>query len=167
MRKPLIAIAAGAMLFAVSPVAAQDASWDGEPYYEDSPYDQDGDGPYDDGPYYEDDAPLPRGAEVAAMAPMLDGMAGAVLQLDVAPMLDALDPFNRYGRRGRRTLGELARRDDPDFDRRLRGSIYGTTAMMGRMMDAIATATPAMRRSLREMEREFDRAVREADPYRR
>jgi hypothetical protein len=166
MRTLLIAVSAGAMLFAAGPVAAQDAYWDDEPYYEDrdGPYD---DGPYDDRPYYEDDTPLPRGAEVAAMAPMIDRMAGAVLQLDVAPMLDALDPFNRYGPRGRRTLGELARRDDPDFDRRLRGSIYGTTAAMARMMDAIATATPAMRRSLREMEREIDRAVRDADPYRR
>ena len=34
-------------------------------------------------------------------------------------------------------------RDDPDFEHRLRGSIYGTTAGIGRMMDAIAAAAPA------------------------
>lgn len=140
MRKLLIAAAAGAM-FAANPALAQD------------------DPIFDDEPYAELEDVLPPGEEVADMAPALDGAAGALLHTDVGPVLDAVDPYRRHGWRGRRTLGDLARRDDPYFELRLHDTIYGTTAEMGRTMDAIAAATPAMRRSLYEMERAIDRAV--------
>lgn len=106
---------------------------------------------------------IPPGAEVEAMAPALDRMVGAMLGLDVGPILDAAEPWRRdraYRPRGR-TLRDLAGRDDPYFEDRLRGSIYGVTADMGRMMDAIAVAAPAMRRSLAEMERSMAAALRE------
>jgi hypothetical protein len=90
-------------------------------------------------------------------APMIDRSADALLDLDVGPLLDAADP---YGRRGRhRTLREIARRDDPYFDRRMRASIYGTAAGLSRMMDGLAAAEPALRRSVREMEDAIGAAV--------
>ena len=109
---------------------------------------------------------LPSGAEVEAMAPALDRMTGALLDVEVGPLLDAVDPYARrpgYGRPGR-TLGRLAGRDDPWFEQRLRGSIYGTTAEIGRMMDAFAAAAPALERSLLELEAGIRAA---ADDYRR
>ena len=109
---------------------------------------------------------LPSGAEVEAMAPALDRMTGALLDVEVGPLLDAVDPYARrpgYGRPGR-TLGRLAERDDPYFEQRLRGSIYGTTAEIGRMMDAFAGAAPALERSLLELEAGIRAA---ADDYRR
>jgi hypothetical protein len=142
MRKLLIAAAAGAM-FAATPALAQE-----EPVFE------------EDG-YAEFEDVLPPGEEVEAMAPAIDNATGALLDVDVGPVIDAVDPYRRQRWRGRRTLGDLARRDDPYFDLRLRDSIYGTTAQLGRMMDAIAAATPAMRRSLYEMERAIDRAARD------
>lgn len=109
-------------------------------------------------------ASIPPSEEVEAMAPAIDRMTGALLDLDVGPVLDAADPWRRgYGPRGR-TLREIARRDDPGFEHRLRGSIYGTTAGIARMMDAIAVAAPAMRRSLSRMEWEMARALREPPP---
>ena len=108
---------------------------------------------------------IPPGAQIEAMAPVIDRMTGALLDVDVGPVIDAADPYARYNyryRRGPRTLGDLAGRDDPAFERRLRASIYGSAAGLGRMMDAIAYAAPAMRRSLAEMEREMDRALRDA-----
>ena len=95
---------------------------------------------------------MPSGAEIEAMAPALDRMTGALLDVDVGGFMDAVDPYARrpgYGRPGR-TLGEMARRRDPDFDARLRASIYGGTARAARMMDAFAAAMPALRRSLDE-----------------
>jgi len=95
---------------------------------------------------------VPSGAEIEAMAPALDRMTDALLDVDVGGIVDAADPYARrpgYGRPGR-TLGELARRRDPYFDARLRGSIYGGAAQAGRMMDAFAAAMPALRRSLDE-----------------
>ena len=87
------------------------------------------------------------------MAPALDRLLGALLTVDVGPIIDAADPYRRrpdYGRPGR-TLGALGSRDDPYFEDRLRSSIYGTTADIGRMMGAFAAAAPALARSLREI----------------
>lgn len=114
---------------------------------------------------------LPSSRDVAAMAPALDRMMGALLDVDVGPMMDAVDPYARrpgYGRPGR-SLGALGRGRDPDFDRRWRGALYGGTAELGMMMDSLAAAAPAFRRSLREMERGIAAAVggyraRRADP---
>jgi len=142
MRKLLIATAAS-LLFA-APAAAQD------------------DPVFDDGLDAEIAASIPPGEEIEAMAPAIDRMTGALLDVDVGPVLDAADPYRRRHWRGRRTLGDLAGRDDPYFEHRLRDSIYGTTAGMAAMMDAFAAATPAVRRSLREAERAIDRAIRES-----
>ena len=104
---------------------------------------------------------LPEPEQVEAMAPVLDRMLGALLTIDVGPIIDAADPMRRrpgYGRPGR-TLGELGRRDDPYFEERLRSSIYDSTADMSRMMGAFAAAAPALARSLREMERAMGAAI--------
>lgn len=95
---------------------------------------------------------VPSGAEIEAMAPALDRVAGALLDVDVGGFIDAADPYVRrpgYGRPGR-TVGAMARRRDPYFDTRLRASIYGGAAQAGRMMDAFASAMPALRRSVDE-----------------
>jgi hypothetical protein len=93
-------------------------------------------------------------------APAIDRATGAMLDLDVGPLLDAADP---YGPRGRhRTLRDIAGRDDPYFERRLRASIYGTAAGLNRMIDAFAAAEPALRRSVRDMEAAIEGAVDEA-----
>ena len=106
--------------------------------------------------------PAPSGAEIEAIAPALDRATGAMLNIDVGPLLDALDPYGRHA--GPRTLGDIARRDDPYFEQRLRGRIYGTTAAMARMADAFAAAEPALRRSLFEIEREIENAVEASRP---
>lgn len=93
---------------------------------------------------------VPSGAEIEAMAPALDRVTGALLDVDVGGIIDAADPYARrpgYGRPGR-TVGAMARRRDPYFDARLRASIYGGTAQAARMMDAFAAAMPALRQSL-------------------
>jgi len=107
-------------------------------------------------------SPVPRGEEIEAMAPAIEGAADAMLDLDVGPIIDAADPYRRGPRVRHRSLRDIARRDDPYFEQRLRGRIYATTAAMAHMMDAIAAAEPAMRRSLIEMERGIDAAVRDA-----
>jgi len=107
---------------------------------------------------------IPPGAEVEAMAPAIDRAADAMLDLDVGPIIDAADPYRPPYARRHRTLRQIGRRDDPYFEQRLRGTIYGTTAAMARMMDAIAAAEPAMRRSFLEMQRGVADAVRAAPP---
>jgi len=98
-------------------------------------------------------------------------MVGALLEVDVGPVMDAADPYARhpgYGRPGR-SLGALGRSRDPWFDRRWRDALYGSTAEIGVMMDSFAAAAPALRRSMREVENSIAGAVyeyraRRADP---
>ena len=109
---------------------------------------------------------VPPAAQVEAMAPALDRSVGVLMNVDVGPILDAADPWRRrpgYGRRGR-TIGALASRDDPYFEARVRSSIYGATADIGRMMHAFGAAAPALARSLREIERAMGAAI---DDYHR
>lgn len=101
------------------------------------------------------------GAEaVRQAAPMLDRSANSALELDIGPLLDALHP---YGPRGRHmTLRELGRRDDPDFDNRLRRSIYRGSARAATTLDAMAVAAPSLRQSLRQMQAAIAGAMDEA-----
>ena len=109
---------------------------------------------------------LPPPEQIEAMAPALDRALGALLEVDVGPIIDAADPNRRRADHGRpgRTLGALGRRDDPYFEDRLRASVHGATADTARMMAAFAAMTPALARSLRELERAVEGAI---DTYER
>ena len=102
------------------------------------------------------------GAEaVRQAAPMLDRSTGAALDLDIGPLLDALHPYSPRGRH--MTLRELGRRDDPEFEAKLRGSIYRGSARAAATLDAMATAAPSIRQSLRQMEAAIAGAVDAAE----
>jgi len=99
----------------------------------------------------------PRPSEqVQAYAPAIDRSADALLNLDIGPILDAVDP---YGAHHRRTLRDMARRNDPDFERRMHATIYGTAATMGRAADVVAAAQPALRHAINQFERDMAAAM--------
>lgn len=101
-------------------------------------------------------AQAPRPSEqIEAYAPAMDRMTDAMLDIDLGPVLDAADPYRPHYDR---TLRDMASRGDPRFQRRLRASIYGNTARIGRMADAIAAAQPAMRDAIAQMELSIARA---------
>jgi hypothetical protein len=138
MRKILIPLAAlgGAALVAL-PVAAQHR------------------------PQHREEQTLRGGAEaVRQAAPMVDRSADAALELDIGPLLDALHPYSARGRH--MTLRELARSDDPDFEAKLHRSIYRGSARAAATLDAMATAAPSIRQSLRQMEAAIAGAMVEA-----
>jgi hypothetical protein len=96
------------------------------------------------------------GELVEDYAPAVDRAADALMNVDVGPIVDAVHP---YGRHHRRTLRELAQRNDPDFERRMHATIYGTAATMGRAADAFAVAEPALRRAVRQFEQDMAAAI--------
>ncbi|WP_395614092.1 hypothetical protein [Allosphingosinicella sp.] len=101
------------------------------------------------------------GAEAMRQAgPMLDRSANSALQMDIGPLLDALHPYGRQGRH--MTLGQLGRANDPDFDAKLHRSIYRGTQRAAATLDAMATAAPSIRQSLRQMEAAIAGAMVEA-----
>jgi len=83
------------------------------------------------------------------VAPALDRTTQALLNLDIGPILDAADPSRPHYDR---TIRDMARRDDPDFERHMRASIYGSAAGMHRMTAAVAAAEPALREALAQFQ---------------
>ena len=96
----------------------------------------------------------PSPEEIEAMAPALDRALGALLTVDVGPILDAADPARRrydHGRPGR-TLGRIGSRGDPHFEERMRDSVYRSTEDIARMSGAFAAMAPALARTLRDLQ---------------
>ena len=106
----------------------------------------------------------PRPSEqIQDYAPAIDRAADALLNVDLGPVLDAADPYRRHHRR---TLRDMARRNDPDFERRMHASIYGTADRMGRAADAFAAAEPALRRAFDQFEHDMAAALYAPPPPR-
>jgi hypothetical protein len=57
------------------------------------------------------------------------------------------------------TIGDLARRNDPNFDRHLHQQIAGAEPQLQRGVQAVNRALPAVTQALSEAERAVDRAV--------
>ncbi|HEX8526874.1 hypothetical protein [Allosphingosinicella sp.] len=112
------------------------------------------------------DRAIPRAGQVEAVGAAVDRVVGAVLDVPIGPIVDAVDaadPDSRTRRRGPRdrTLRDMASRDDPHFEDRLRDSIHGATVGVGATMDQIAILAPVVRRSLADMEIEIEAAMRD------
>jgi hypothetical protein len=107
---------------------------------------------------------LPHPGEVEAMGDVLGRVADAVMDVDVGPIADAVEP----GRRHRdRTLGDIASRDDPYARERISDSIDAATIGLGAAVAQLAILTPALRRTLDELDRAIDEAVRDGRHRRR
>jgi len=112
---------------------------------------------------------LPPPQEVERIGDALGDATEALMDVDVGPLADALDPYHRRYRYGRReTLGDLAGRRDPWARERMRAEIGAVTIGLGAAMEQIAILTPTLRRSLEEATRRMDEAIargRYARPY--
>ena len=145
MRKLLIA---GALLCTAAPALAQPP------------------GDYDDEDRYE--APVPEDAltdprAVDAAAQSMDRLVGAIMNLPVGGIMQALDPYNMRAYPPNATIGELASRDDPYAMARIHAGIQGATRSMHAVQGAVAHAMPALRRSIEEIRRSMEAAIAEAD----
>ena len=111
---------------------------------------------------------IPHPAEIQAMGETMDRVVGAVLDVPIGPLVDAIDAADPEGRKYRRqhrrdeTIGDVAGRDDPYFEERLRDQIHGVTVGMGVMAEQLAVMAPEMRRAIERATDDIDRAVRDA-----
>ncbi len=140
MRKFLIAAAA---LVAAAPVTAQPA------------YDED----WDD---EEVAAPLDA-RQIGQMAQAMDRLVGAVMDLPVGGIAAAVDPLGRGGVYPGDTLRDLATRDDPAAEARIRAGIRGAARGVGVMSETFARMLPMLRRSFDEMSRSLEVAIDEVE----
>ena len=113
---------------------------------------------------------LPPPHEVERIGDSLGRATDALMDVDIGPVVDALDPYHRRYRRGPETLGDLASRRDPYARERIRGQIGAVTVGLGAAMEQVAVMTPILRRSLEDSIRRMDEAIargRYARPYER
>ncbi|HEY0044971.1 MAG TPA: hypothetical protein VGB62_10530 [Allosphingosinicella sp.] len=104
---------------------------------------------------------LPHPGEIEAMGDTLGRVADAIMDVDVGPIRDAVDPeARRYGRRHRETLGDIASRDDPYARDRIRDQIGAATVGVGAASRELAVLTPVLRRSLEDATRRMEDAMR-------
>ncbi|HEX8644144.1 MAG TPA: hypothetical protein VF702_09555 [Allosphingosinicella sp.] len=111
---------------------------------------------------------IPPAEEVEEIGDTMDRVVGAVLDMPIGPLIDAIDAADPEGRRDRRryprhaTVGDVASDGDPYFEERVRDTIHGSTATVGRTMEQIAIAAPALRRAIGQMERDIEQVMDDA-----
>jgi len=160
MRKLLIL---GAALIVAVPAIAQ-------PDYDDRP------APDEDVAYEEEweepaepPAPvLPHPGEVREIAGAMDRLVGAVMDLPIGGIARAVDPYGASNVPPGATVRDMATRDDPYAEARIRGGIQGATRGVGAMSEALARAVPVLQRSFEQVSRDLERAMDEVDagrPY--
>ncbi|WP_106638605.1 hypothetical protein [Allosphingosinicella vermicomposti] len=102
---------------------------------------------------------LPTPGEMADVSDMIGRVMSAMMDIEIGGVVEAIDPGARGPRD--RTLRDMAGRDDPYFEDRMRRSVYGAVTDMGDIMTDITILTPRLRRSLEDLGRDVDDAVRD------
>ena len=104
---------------------------------------------------------LPPPGEIEEIGEAIGRVADVVMDVDIAPVVDAIDPQARRYRRHRDVrIGDIVSRDDPYARERIRDSIAAATIGLEVAMRQLAILTPELRRSIEDAERRVDDAMR-------
>jgi hypothetical protein len=93
------------------------------------------------------------------LAGQMQALSQALLNVRVGGIEAALEGREATPREKHITVGDLARRKDPDFDRHLQQRMAAVGPQIQRSVTAINRALPEMMRSVEEAKRSLDRAV--------
>lgn len=102
---------------------------------------------------------LPHPYDVEEAGDRLGNAVGAILDVPIGGVVQAIDPSARRDE----TLGDIAGRDDPDFEARVGDEVRGMSLKASDLMRQIAVAAPALRRSLADLERNLTGAIRRGE----
>jgi hypothetical protein len=111
---------------------------------------------------------LPSPQTIDRTGAALDRMIDGLLEIDVAPLANAIDPNSPYAR-GHQTIGDMARRDDPYFDEKMHRSVGAISDNMINMTRTMRRLEPVLRDSLKDVVRDVEDAMRDVpnDRYQR
>ena len=98
-------------------------------------------------------------ATARAVTNAMQGVSQALLDMRVGEMKAALEGREPTPAEKRMTVRDVARRDDPDFDRHLQQKIANVGPTMQRSMNAMNQAMPAIMQSLAQAQQALERAV--------
>lgn len=107
---------------------------------------------------------VPSPGEMRDIAVGLDRVVGALLNIDIAPVVEAVDPAAPALRRGERTLRDIGSRGDPYFEDRLRSNIYGVSGALTEAMGRMAVLVPVLQRTIEVVEQDVAEAMRQPVP---
>ena len=93
------------------------------------------------------------------LAGQMQALSQALLNVRVGGVEAALEGREASPQERRTTVGDLARRKDPDFDRHLQQRMAVVGPQIQRSVKAINRALPEMMRSVEDARRSLDRAI--------
>ena len=98
-------------------------------------------------------------ATVHRLAGTLDELSRALMNIRIGEARAALEGRDATPRERNQTVGDLARRDDPNFDRHMHQQIASIEPQVQRGVQAVNRALPAVMQALDDAQRAVDRAV--------
>src|SRR3954449_12024592 len=98
-------------------------------------------------------------ATVHQLAGALDELSRALMNIRIGEARAALEGRDATPRERNMTVGDYARRNDPNFDRHLHQQIASVEPQVQRGVQAVNHALPSVMQALGDAERAVDRAV--------
>jgi hypothetical protein len=98
-------------------------------------------------------------ATVQRLAIAMQSLSHALLNVKVGEARAALEGRQATPQERNMTVGDLARRKDPDFDRHLQQKVATVGPQIERSMSAVNQALPAMMQAVAEAQKSVERAV--------
>ena len=98
-------------------------------------------------------------ASAQRLTGVLDAITDAVLSMRVGEVRAAIDGRDATPQERAMTVRDMARRDDPDFDRHLHGKLAAVGPTIQQNAQAVNRALPVVMRSLDDVQRSIERAV--------
>ena len=93
------------------------------------------------------------------LADAMQGLSQALLDIRVGEVRAALEGRQASAAERRMTVRDMARRDDPDFDRHVQQNMANVRPMVRQSMAAVSQALPAMMQGLAQAQQALERAV--------
>ena len=113
-------------------------------------------------PAFAQQGPPPQVADPAVadrLANAAQAISDALLNIPVGDLKAAAEGRQASPAERRMTLGDLARRDDPDFDRKLHRQIAEARPMVRQSIRAVNNSLPAVIQSLEQAQSSIERAL--------
>jgi hypothetical protein len=98
-------------------------------------------------------------ASAQRLTSVLDAITDAVLSMRVGEVRAAVEGRDATPQERAMTVRDMARRDDPDFDRHLHGKLAAVGPTIQQSAQTVNRALPVVMRSLDDAQRSIERAV--------